>query len=160
MRNNKFLLSIAAAVVLVACENSTSTDPAVDASHNVNVSKAPTPGSREDFKANVGDRVFFAFDRSELSHEAMKTVESQAAWFKTYPTTKAVVAGHCDERGTREYNLALGQHRSNKVAGALASMGVDHSRVRAVSHGKDMALVPGTGEAIWAQNRAAVTDVE
>jgi peptidoglycan-associated lipoprotein len=149
---NKILGLLAPLGLLAACE--CAPDQAV------NVGQGITPGTAEDFKANIPDRVFFAFNKSNITEEAKATLEKQAGWFKTYPATKAVVAGHCDERGTREYNLALGERRAHAAKRALDHMGVSHHRLRTISYGKDNPLVPGSDEAAYAQNRAAVTTVE
>lgn len=155
---NKLLLTLGVAAMLVACE--TGTDSGVDASHNVNVSKAAAPGTPEDFKANAGDRVFFALNMHGVTAESKRTLESQAAWLKTYPNTKATVEGHCDERGTREYNLALGGQRAHAAMHTLVGLGINKDRLKTISYGKDKAPVAGTGEAVWAQNRTAITVVE
>lgn len=149
---NKFLSFCAAAAVLVGCECAPDQD--------VSVGQAAAPGTAEDFKANIKDRVYFAFNKSSLTEESKKTLEAQSGWLKTYPATKAVVAGHCDARGTRAYNIALGERRAHAAKKALAHMGVDHSRLRTISYGKDNPLVAGDTEEVYAQNRAAVTTVE
>lgn len=120
---------------------------------------APTPGTAEDFKANIKDRVFFEFNKKHLTDESKKTLESQAAWFKTYPTTTGVVEGHADARGTREYNLALGKHRAHAAQNQLVKNGVTKDRLKAVSYGKDRLFAQGETEEAHAQNRVAVTVV-
>ncbi|MBP5857684.1 peptidoglycan-associated lipoprotein Pal [Marivibrio halodurans] len=124
-------------------------------------SSAPsiTPGSEEEFITEVGDRVFFALDSSELSSSARATLDRQSEWLQQYPSTQVVVEGHCDERGTREYNLALGERRANAVKEYLVSQGVDPNRVRTISYGKERPAVAGSTEAAWAQNRRGVTDI-
>ena len=128
-------------------ETTTSTTPSI------------VPGSEEEFITEVGDRVFFALDSSELSSSARATLDRQAQWMRQYPSTQVVVEGHCDERGTREYNLALGERRANSVKEYLVSQGVDPNRVRTVSYGKERPAVAGSTEAAWAQNRRGVTDI-
>jgi peptidoglycan-associated lipoprotein len=127
---------------------------------SVNVGQVGGPGTPEDFKANIKDRVFFGFNKSHITEESKKTLEAQSGWLKTYPATKAVVAGHCDARGTRAYNQALGERRAHAAKKTLVHMGVDHNRLRTLSYGKDNPLVAGDTEEVYAQNRAAVTTVE
>ena len=115
------------------------------------------PGSVEDFLKNVGDRVFFDFDKSTLSAEGKATLDKQAAWLKKYPQWAITVEGHCDERGTREYNLALGERRANAVKKYLASAGIADSRLKTISYGKERPAVQGSNDAAWAQNRRGVT---
>lgn len=117
----------------------------------------PVPGSAEDFIVNVGDRVFFGFDKSDLTPEATATLDRQAAWLKQYPAVTVTVEGHADERGTREYNLALGERRSASVKNYLAALGVDAARVQTISYGKERPQVVGSNEAAWTQNRRGVT---
>lgn len=117
------------------------------------------PGSEEQFITEVGDRVFFAFDSSELSSSARATLDRQAAWLQQYRSVQIVIEGHCDERGTREYNLALGERRANSVKEYLVSQGVDANRLRTISYGKERPAVAGSNESAWAQNRRAVTDI-
>lgn len=120
---------------------------------------AGAPGSQEDLVANAGDRVFFETDSSDLSGEGRATVEKQAQWLKTYANTTITIEGHCDERGTREYNLALGERRANAVKNYLMSLGVDGSRVNTISYGKERPAVMGSDASSWAQNRRGVTVV-
>jgi peptidoglycan-associated lipoprotein len=148
---NKILALAATAFALVACECAPE--------QNVNVGSAVTPGTPEDFKANVKDRVFFAFDSSKITDESHKTLEQQAAWLKTYGNTTATVAGHCDARGTREYNLALGERRAHAAKKVLVKQGIAHGRLKTISYGKDQPLVAGDTEEVYAQNRAAVTSI-
>mgnify|MGYP003571064702 CR=1 FL=1 len=117
------------------------------------------PGSEEEFITEVGDRVFFAFDKSELSSSARATLDRQAQWLKQYRSVQVVVEGHCDERGTREYNLALGERRANSVKEYLVAQGVDPNRIRTISYGKERPAVAGSNEAAWSQNRRGVTDI-
>lgn len=149
---NKIISLLATGLALAACECSPD--------HSVNVGQAGCPGSPEDFKNNIKDRVFFGFDSSHITEKSRNTLEAQAGWLKTYSSTKAVIAGHCDVRGTREYNLALGERRANAAKMTLSSMGVDSNRLRTISYGKDSPLVHGHSEEAHAQNRAAVTSIE
>ena len=120
---------------------------------------AIVPGTQADLEANVGDRVFFAYDSSVLSSEAQATLTRQVAWLKANPAVKVAVQGHCDERGTREYNLALGERRAAAGKKFLVSAGVDASRITTISYGKERPAVVGSTEEAWAQNRRDVTAV-
>ncbi|MDD3288579.1 MAG: peptidoglycan-associated lipoprotein Pal, partial [Alphaproteobacteria bacterium] len=117
------------------------------------------PGTQEDLTVNVGDRVFFGFNKSDLSPEARATLDRQAAWLKKYATIKVTVEGHADERGTREYNLALGERRAVAAKNYLVAAGITADRVKTVSYGKERPAVLGSNEAAWAQNRRAVAVV-
>jgi peptidoglycan-associated lipoprotein len=119
----------------------------------------PAPGTQQDWVVNVGDRVFFDYDQYTLSPEAQHTLELQAEWLKKYPAVNITVSGHCDERGTREYNLALGDRRANAVKSHLVSLGIDASRINTISYGKERPAVLGSNPQAWAQNRRAVGEV-
>ncbi|MBL4720619.1 MAG: peptidoglycan-associated lipoprotein Pal [Alphaproteobacteria bacterium] len=121
---------------------------------------APTPGSIEDLVVNVGDRVFFSFNKSDIQPDAADTLNRQAAWLKKFPNHMIVVEGHCDERGTREYNLALGERRANSVREYLISVGVAANRIATISYGKERPAVLGANDASWSQNRRGVTIVK
>jgi len=120
---------------------------------------AAVPGSQQDLAQTAGDRVFFEFDRSDISPEAQQTLQRQAQWLQRYPNVTVTIEGHCDERGTREYNLALGERRANAAKQVLIAAGVQASRVSTISYGKDRPVVPGSNEEAWAQNRVAITTV-
>lgn len=120
----------------------------------------PTPGSAEDFAVNVGDRVFFGYDRYDLTPEARTQLDLQAKWLQQYPNLRITIEGHADERGTREYNIALGERRANATRDYLASAGVDSSRVSVISYGKERPAVVGEEPSAWAQNRRAVTRID
>lgn len=149
---SKVLSLLITGLTLAACECAPD--------QSVNVGQVGGPGTPEDFKANIRDRVFFAFNKSHITPESMKTLEAQSGWLKTYPATKAVIAGHCDARGTAEYNRALGERRAHTAKKTLVHMGVDHHRLKTLSYGKDNPLVAGDTEEVYAQNRAAVTTIE
>ena len=117
------------------------------------------PGSGRDFVVNVGDRVFFGFDKSSLSSDARSQLEKQAAWLKKYGSVSLTLEGHADERGTREYNLALGERRANSAKDFLIALGVAPNRIRVISYGKERPAALGQNEAAWRQNRRAVTVV-
>ncbi|MBM3503756.1 MAG: peptidoglycan-associated lipoprotein Pal [Alphaproteobacteria bacterium] len=110
--------------------------------------------------ANVGDRVFFDYDKFDLKPEARRTLERQAAWLKRFPNVNLTVEGHADERGTREYNLALGERRANSVRNFLVSQGIEARRVRMISYGKERPVALGSNETAWAQNRRGVSVVQ
>jgi peptidoglycan-associated lipoprotein len=112
-----------------------------------------TPGSAEDFRVNVGDTVFFDLDQHTIRADAQAVLQKQAAWLKQYPSVKLMVEGHCDERGTREYNLALGDRRAYAVKEFLTSMGVDAARLQTKSYGKERPVCSDSDESCWQQNR-------
>ena len=117
------------------------------------------PGSAEDFQQNVGDRVFFATDKSDLDAEARATLQKQAVWLRRYPSVSLPIEGHCDERGTREYNLALGERRANAAREYLRNLGVEVGRMKTISYGKERPVALGSNEDAWHQNRRAVSVV-
>ena len=118
-----------------------------------------TPGSQEDLIVNVGDRVFFNYDSSDLDSDAQELLQDQVAWLKQYSDTSVIVEGHCDERGTREYNLALGEKRAQSVKNYLISLGISSDRISTISYGKERPAVVGSNDGAWAQNRRSVTVV-
>jgi len=117
------------------------------------------PGSYGDFIQNAGNNVYFALNSSQLSTEARATIERQANWLKQWGDRTVSIEGHCDERGTSEYNLALGERRANSDAKALMSNGIASGRISTVSYGKERPADPGHNEAAWQQNRRATTVV-
>jgi peptidoglycan-associated lipoprotein len=117
------------------------------------VSQAPLPGSERDFVVNVGDRVYFDFDKYNIRDDAAPLLEAQAGWLKRYPAVQVRIEGNCDERGTREYNLALGARRANAVREFLVSHGVDAGRISTVSYGKEKPIDPGSGDEADQHNR-------
>ena len=119
----------------------------------------PAAGSVEDFVETAGDRVFFAFDSAELSSSARRTLQAQAAWLKRYPSATVSVEGHADERGTREYNLALGDRRATAAKNYLVALGISPDRISTISYGKERPVAFGSNEAAWSQNRRAVSVV-
>lgn len=118
-----------------------------------------TPGTKEDFSVNVGDRIFFPTDVTSLPAEAKDTLRRQATWLKTYPNVKILVQGHADERGTREYNIALSARRSANTKSFLISQGINRSRIKTISYGKERPVAVCDAESCWSQNRRAVTVV-
>ena len=117
------------------------------------------PGSQEDLIVNVGDRVFFNYDSSDLDSDAQELLQDQVAWLKQYSDVSVIVEGHCDERGTREYNLALGEKRAQSVKNYLISLGISSDRISTISYGKERPAVVGSNDGAWAQNRRSVTVV-
>lgn len=166
------ILSLLAVLVLVAGCSSTPKDSGTVAADSgmtgAESTMIPTgdmgtgiiPGSQQDLVVNVGDRVFFGYDRYDLTPEARATVERQAEWLKRYPNMSATIEGHCDERGTREYNLALGEKRATAVRNYLTGLGVDGSRLQTISYGKERPAVVGSDDSSWAQNRRGVLVVQ
>jgi peptidoglycan-associated lipoprotein len=157
------LLTLFAAVLLVAaCETAPEETAATDTTGVVETPTVPsgpggpTPGSQEDLLLNVGDRVFFAFDRSDLNADSRATLEKLASWMTTYQNVTITLEGHCDERGTREYNLALGERRADAARDYLVALGVDGGRLSTISYGKERPAVLGSNEEAWAQNRRDV----
>ena len=117
------------------------------------------PGSQQDLEASAGDRVFFAFDRSDITPEAQEILARQADWLRRYPNVTVTIEGHCDERGTREYNLALGERRAQAAKNVLVASGIPASRITTISYGKERPAIVGSSEEAYAQNRRAVTTV-
>ena len=146
----KLLLLVATGFFLASCA-ATNTNQGGDASIN--------SGTQEDLIVNVGDRVFFEFDSSELTVDAQSTLDAQAAWLMQYSDTNITIEGHADERGTREYNLALGDKRAFAVYSYLAQAGIDTNRMEYISWGKERPEVIGSDETAYSQNRRSVTIV-
>ena len=169
----RFLSLLAALALVAACETTpeetgaatgeggttATTESAVGETTAAAEPSGPMPGTQEDLVVNVGDRVFFEFDQSDLTAEAQDTLTRQAEWLKQYPSVTITIEGHCDERGTREYNLALGERRANATKNFLVALGVDPNRIATISYGKERPAAIGSNEAAWAQNRRAVTSV-
>ena len=149
---------LAATLSLGACAK----NPADDASLALNAGGggrggAATPGSAQDFVVNVGDRVFFESDSTELSGTAQATLEKQARWLQQYARYSFTVEGHADERGTREYNFALGARRAEVTKEYLAARGIAANRIRTISYGKERPVAVCNDISCWSQNRRAVT---
>src|SRR4051794_23238094 len=157
--NIKVLGLMAALALLGACSDKTASTGAATGAGATATTGGAIPGSQEDLVANVGDRVFFAFDQSTLSSDARATLDRQAAWLGRYPQVTVQLAGNCDERGTEEYNLALGQRRANAARDYLVARGVNSARVTTISYGKERPVAPGSDEQAYAQNRNAITSV-
>ena len=121
------------------------------------MASAATPGSQQDFVVNVGDRVFFDSDQTDLSPQAVATLDKQIQWLQAYPRYAFTIEGHADERGTREYNIALGARRAQTVKAYMQSHGIDPSRMRTISYGKERPVAVCNDISCWSQNRRAVT---
>jgi peptidoglycan-associated lipoprotein len=139
---------------LAACA---SKPPGADASANAGLAGAAAPGSAQDFVVNVGDRVFFETDSSELTPQSQSTLNRQAQWLTRYSHYAFTIEGHADERGTREYNIALGARRAQAVRDYLVSRGIAANRMRTISYGKERPVAVCNNISCWSQNRRAVT---
>ena len=158
------LIAIAVALLMLAACSSTPEAPAGGPGGGPGAGMgggAPSygPGSQQDLAATAGDRVFFAFDSAEISSEGQQILQRQADWLRRYPNVSVTVEGHCDERGTREYNLALGERRATAAKNVLVAAGIPASRVSTISYGKERPIVPGSTDDAYAQNRVAITTV-
>ena len=159
----KLLLLVVTGFFLASCAaTNTNQGGDVDAASSSTSSGSDssiTAGTQEDLIVNVGDRVFFEFDSSELTVDAQATLDAQAAWLMQYSDTNITIEGHADERGTREYNLALGDKRAFAVYSYLAQAGIDTNRMEYISWGKERPEVVGSDETAYSQNRRGVTTV-
>lgn len=156
----KVISLLAAAAALAACESSSDEclDVAGQGDQMHAVAGAAAPGSVADFVENVGDRVFFAFDKSKVEGEGVATMERQANWLKQYAQYTVTIQGHCDNRGTVEYNIALGERRAEAAKQQLMARGIPDSRIKVISYGKNREIVPQDGsEWAYQQNRVAIT---
>lgn len=179
MMRLKSLIAVGAVLALAACSSNATDDGSAGGSGSTSATSAPVttapsagvssqrlggnqarPGSSEDFVVNVGDRVFFGYDRFDLTPEARQVLENQATWLNRYPQIRVTVAGHADERGTREYNLALGERRANSAKDYLIALGVDPNRIETITFGKERPVDPRSTEDAWAKNRRAVTQID
>jgi peptidoglycan-associated lipoprotein len=160
----KLLGLLAIGLVVAGCE---STEPYKDDANlsgntfgewpNKDAAGVPVPGSRADFEKNVKNTVHFATNKSHLTNDAKMILKNQAEWLKKWPNVDFVIEGHCDERGTVEYNMALGQRRAAAVKKFLVSHGISPKRVEIVSFGKERPVAMGHDETAWAENRRSVT---
>jgi peptidoglycan-associated lipoprotein len=146
----KFAAALGAALAISACAKAPAEDPAALAGLN-------GPGSPQDFAINAGDRVFFDSDSSELSGTAQGTLAKQVSWLQQYGRYNLTVEGHADERGTREYNFALGARRAETAKDYLVARGIPATRIRTISYGKERPVATCNDISCWAQNRRAVT---
>ena len=149
VRGAKFAAVVLAALAMAGCANKQLDQTAMAGS--------AAPGSQQDFVVNVGDRVFFETDSSELTDQARATLDKQAQWLTNYNRYAFTIEGHADERGTREYNIALGARRAETVREYLVSRGVSGQRMRTISYGKERPVALCNDISCWSQNRRAVT---
>jgi peptidoglycan-associated lipoprotein len=154
------MIGIATAVLLLAACSSTPPAPSGPGGP-IGGPGGPgyAPGSQQDLAATAGDRVFFAYDQSTISPEGQHILERQAEWLKRYANVSVTIEGHCDERGTREYNLALGERRAQAVKNVLVALGIPAARIQTISYGKERPIIVGSDEAGYAQNRVGITTV-
>jgi peptidoglycan-associated lipoprotein len=153
MGRAKILAIVAAGLALAACAGNPATDPL----QGQNALGAAPPGSAQEFVVSVGDRVFFETDSTELTTQARATLDKQAQWLAIHARFTFTVEGHADERGTREYNIALGARRAQAVREYLAARGIDGGRMRTISYGKERPVAVCNDISCWSQNRRAVT---
>src|ERR1700722_11338449 len=157
------MIGLAAAALLLAACSSNPPPPPTTGGPGPGMGGAPggsfAPGSQQDLAATAGDRVFFSYDQSTISSEGQQILQRQAEWLKRYPQVSITIEGHCDERGTREYNLALGERRAAAVRNVLVALGIASARVQTISYGKERPIVVGSDEAGYAQNRVGITMV-
>jgi len=175
MMRAKFICLLGAVALLAACEttpgkdkseSTTTTTTMVDPGAlggagvgGVGAAGMAAPGTKADFEVNVGDRVLFLSDSSEISPEARAILARQADWLKRYANVQVMIEGHCDERGTREYNIGLGDRRAAAVKNYLIALGIEPYRIDTTSFGKEKPLVLGSDETSWSQNRRGMTTV-
>lgn len=157
--NFKILGAFAAMSLLAACSTPDTTGAATGAGATATTASGITPGSQEDLVANVGDRVFYDYNKSSVMADGKATLDKQAAWLAKYPLNNVQIAGNCDERGTEEYNVALGQKRAAAARDYLVAKGVSSTRIVTISYGKDRPVALGSTEEAYKQNRNAITSV-
>ena len=169
LRMKFIVLAAASTLALVACSDDdaktamTTTAPPAQSSTMTDRSVTQTgyePGSQGDLEANAGSRIYFGYDEYNLDDRAQATLSKQAQWLKRYPNKSFTVEGHADERGTREYNLALGARRAEAAKRYLAGLGIEEGRLNTISYGKERPEVAGSSESGWAQNRRGVSVVQ
>jgi peptidoglycan-associated lipoprotein len=155
----KYAAVLGAALAITACAKTPTEDPSALASYKGagGSGGAATPGSPQDFAVNVGDRVFFDSDSSELTSTAQATLDKQARWLQQYARFNFTIEGHADERGTREYNFALGARRAEATKNYLVARGIPGARIHTVSYGKERPVAVCNDISCWSQNRRAVT---
>ena len=167
----KFFISIFMVLFVAACattpkdsadssgsgSSSSGSDVSSEGTITETVGSGIVSGSQEDLIVNVGDRVFFGYDSSDLDSDALELLQDQVAWLKQNSDVTVTIEGHCDERGTREYNLALGEKRAQAVKNYLIGLGINPDRVSTISYGKERPAVVGSNDGAWAQNRRSVT---
>ena len=166
----KFIISALLVLFVAACAtkpkdsadasgsgSATSDDSVSDGSITETAGSGIVAGSQEDLIVNVGDRVFFGYDSSELDSDALELLQDQVAWLKQNSDVSITIEGHCDERGTREYNLALGERRANAAKDYLMTYGISSDRITVLSYGKERPVDSGSNPLAWSKNRRSVT---
>jgi peptidoglycan-associated lipoprotein len=152
---NPVMIALFASLVIAGCASKKNLNSAADL--GLNGAGAATPGSAQDFTVNIGDRIFFDTDSTSIRADAQQTLARQAQWLNKYSQYSVVVEGHADERGTREYNLALGARRAAATRDFLTAKGVSGSRLKTISYGKERPVAVCDDISCWSQNRRAVT---
>ena len=166
-RATRLALIAGAAISITACATHTATGPEPTPAQPPQAytppeapsSNAPVPGSVQDFVINAGDRVYFDYNEYVVRADASPVLDAQAAWLRRYPNVRVRIEGNCDERGTEEYNFALGGRRANAVREYLVAHGVSGARIDTVSYGKERPIDPGENDAAWAHNRNGHTAI-
>ncbi|MEM7061058.1 MAG: peptidoglycan-associated lipoprotein Pal [Pseudomonadota bacterium] len=151
--------ALTVAMVLAGCADEPKEDATPTNTGNTNANAGPAPNTVEYFNQVVGDRVFFATDQHRLDADAQSILQRQAQWLQANPGTSVTIEGHADERGTRQYNLALGARRANSVRRFLVGQGIAANRLRAVTFGKERPVALCSNESCWSQNRRSVSVV-
>jgi len=166
MSNKSRLVAMSAVLVLAGCTSKPKPapeapppPPAPSSAVQGQVESTVVPGSVQDFRVNVGDTVHFDYDKYAITSEDRDILQRQAAWLQKYSQVRVSIEGHCDERGTREFNLALGARRANAVKEYLVSLGVSSARVGTISYGKERPMCTESSESCWSQNRRGVTTI-
>lgn len=165
MSNHMRIAAVAAVLALAACApkpkpaEAPPEAPPPAAAGQGQVETTVVPGSVQDFRVNVGDTVHFDYDKYDIRDADRDILQRQAAWLQKYPQVRVTIEGHCDPRGTREYNLALGARRANAVKDYLVSLGVPSSRLDTISYGKERPVCAESTEDCWAQDRRGVSTI-
>ena len=157
LARNPAMMALFVALALAGCASKKNNLPNNASDLGLSGANNATPGSQQDFTVNVGDRIFFDTDSSVIRADAAATLDRQAQWLNQYGSYQITVEGHADERGTREYNLALGARRAAATREYLASHGVPANRIRTISYGKERPVAVCDDISCWSQNRRAVT---
>jgi peptidoglycan-associated lipoprotein len=165
MPNDLRLIAMAAVLALAGCTSKPKPAPEAppppppSSSVQSQVESTVVPGSVQDFRVNVGDTVHFDYDKYAITSEDRDILQRQAAWLQKYQQVRVSIEGHCDERGTREFNLALGARRANAVKEYLVSLGVSSARMGTISYGKERPICTESNESCWSSNRRGVTTI-
>ena len=158
LTTNPVMIALVAMLAITGCASKKTPNSAADL--GLNGAGAATPGSAQDFTVNIGDRIFFDTDSTAIRADAQTTLARQAQWLNQYKQYAIVIEGHADERGTREYNIALGARRASVVVNYLVSRGVSAARITSKSFGKERPVAICDDISCWSQNRRAVTVVQ